>query len=267
MLRHGVLVRHPQQRSRVGNDGMMHHAVLLRHFDALEPWGKPPRDVFLPETFFPDSCGVAFHCHWPAAQMRKKHPRHRFVISSQISFGDAIIGKQHLLGMRNQDRSLVSARHPRIIAVFPGTSRCKCASKSFVSRMLPSTYPVLDLHDAPRFDGRGNLSGEAYRAKAERDRLRLLAEVSESIASHPDLNELFHDLAQRLPRIVPFDYINVVLHDAASNVMRLHLLAAPVESTIKPGDEFPVDDSPGGFVWKTQAPVIVNDITLEARFN
>ncbi len=132
--------------------------------------------------------------------------------------------------------------------------------------MLPSTYPVLDLQDAPRFDGRGDLSAEAHGAKAERDRLRLLAEVSESIASHPDLNELFHDLAQRLPQIVPFDYINVVLHDADRNVMRLRLLAAPVDSTIQPGAEFPVDESPGGFVWKTQQPLIVNDTTLEHRF-
>src|SRR5687768_2400693 len=132
--------------------------------------------------------------------------------------------------------------------------------------MLPSTAPELELQDAPRLGNHHGLSAEEHGVKAEPDRLRLLLEVSESIASHPDLNELFHDLAQRLPRIVPFDYINLVLHDSARNVMRLHLLAAPVESTIKPGDEFPVDDSPGGFVWKTQAPVIVNDITLEARF-
>jgi formate hydrogenlyase transcriptional activator len=50
-------------------------------------------------------------------------------------------------------------------------------------------------------------------------------------------------------------------------VMRLHLLAAPIESTIKPGAEFPVDGSPGGFVWSTQEPLIVNDITLEHRFS
>src|SRR5687768_18075189 len=110
--------------------------------------------------------------------------------------------------------------------------------------MLPSTYPVLDLQATPRFDGRGELSAEAHSAKVERDRLRLLADVSESIASHPDLNVLFHDLAQRLPQIVPFDYINVVLHDADRNVMRLRLLAAPVDSTIQPGAEFPVDESP-----------------------
>ena len=119
--------------------------------------------------------------------------------------------------------------------------------------MFPSTLPELDLQ-------------EARTGRRDGERRRLLAEVTESIASHRDLNELFRDLAQRLPRIVPFDYINLVLHDPARNVMRLQLLAAPVESTIKPGAEFPVDGSPGGFVWTTQQPLLVNDIALETRF-
>ena len=99
-----------------------------------------------------------------------------------------------------------------------------------------------------------------------RDRLRLLLEVSESIASHRDLGELLHDLAQRLPRIVPFDYINVVLHDPARDVMRLWLLVTSEPSTINPGLETPVDESPGGMVWKTQQPLTVNDILQERRF-
>ena len=37
----------------------------------------------------------------------------------------------------------------------------------------------------------------------ERDRLRLLLEVSESVAAHHNLNELIHDLAQRLPAWCP----------------------------------------------------------------
>lgn len=99
-----------------------------------------------------------------------------------------------------------------------------------------------------------------------RDRLRLLLEVSESIASHRDLGELLHDLAQRLPRIVPFDYINVVLHDPVRDVMRLWLLVTSQPSTISPGLETPVDESPGGLVWKTQQPLTVNDIMQERRF-
>ena len=50
------------------------------------------------------------------------------------------------------------------------------------------------------------------------------------------------------------------------NVMRLHFLAAPDESTVKPGREFPVDESPGGLVWKTQQPLMVDDIGHRAPF-
>ena len=99
-----------------------------------------------------------------------------------------------------------------------------------------------------------------------RDRLRLLLEVSESIASHRDLGELLRDLAQRLPQIVPFDYINAVLHEPARDVMRLWLLVTATPSTITPGLELPVDDSPGGLVWKTQRPLTVNDVEQDQRF-
>jgi formate hydrogenlyase transcriptional activator len=100
----------------------------------------------------------------------------------------------------------------------------------------------------------------------EHERLRLLLDVSESIASHRDLNELFRDLAQRLPQIVPFDYINLVLYEPTRHVMRLHLLSAPRDTTARPGMEFPVDDSPGGYVWRTQETLIVNDIASDDRF-
>jgi len=100
----------------------------------------------------------------------------------------------------------------------------------------------------------------------DRERLRLLLEVSESIASHRDLAELFQDLAQRLPHVVPFDFINAVLHEPARNVMRLWLLMASRPSTIQPGLELPIDESPGGLVWKTQQPMTVEDVTKENRF-
>src|SRR5262249_39970805 len=91
-------------------------------------------------------------------------------------------------------------------------------------------------------------------------------EVAEAIAAHRDLGELFDDLAQRLPRTVPFDYINLVLHDPVRKVMRLHLLVTPDPTTIKPGLELPIDSSPRGVVWKTQQPVMVEDVELDARF-
>jgi formate hydrogenlyase transcriptional activator len=101
---------------------------------------------------------------------------------------------------------------------------------------------------------------------SRQDQLRLLLEVSESIASHRDLNELLHDLAQRLPQIVPFDYINVILHEPARNTMRLWLLVTSKPSTISPGLELPIDESPGGLVWKNQVPCLVEDVATETRF-
>ncbi len=106
--------------------------------------------------------------------------------------------------------------------------------------------------------------GKSYRV--EFDRLALLLEISESIASHRDLDELFQDLADRLPRIVPFDYITLVLHDPARDVMRLHLLVDAEPGTIRAGLETPVDQSPGGYVWKTQDTLVVQDLSSEDRF-
>src|SRR5215217_943587 len=100
----------------------------------------------------------------------------------------------------------------------------------------------------------------------ERDRLRLLLEVSESIAAHRSLDDLFQDLAKRLPRMVPFDYINLLLHDPDKNVMRLHILVRPRAATIGPGLELPIGESAAGVVWQTQRPVIVDDMEAEHRF-
>ncbi|HEV2178021.1 MAG TPA: sigma 54-interacting transcriptional regulator, partial [Terriglobia bacterium] len=94
-----------------------------------------------------------------------------------------------------------------------------------------------------------------------------LLEVSESIASHRDLEGLFHDLAERLHRVVNFDFLALVLHDEAKNVMRLHILESRVATDIHAGSELPVEQSPGGVAWRTQEPVVISDIdNNETRF-
>jgi len=93
-----------------------------------------------------------------------------------------------------------------------------------------------------------------------------LLEVVEAISVHRDLDDLFRDLAQRLPHVVPFDYINVVLHESERDVMHLRVLVTSQPSTISPGLKLPVNESPGGLVWKTQQPLTVNDIMQERRF-
>jgi formate hydrogenlyase transcriptional activator len=90
--------------------------------------------------------------------------------------------------------------------------------------------------------------------------------VSEAIISHSDLSDLFQVLAARLRPIIDFDYLNVMLHDAERNVMRMRLFVTPQESHPKPGEEFGVDESPSGWVWQTQEPLVVDDVELESRF-
>ena len=51
MLRDGVLVCHPQQRSRVRDDGMMNDAVFFGNFDAPEPCGNPFDTSFCQNPF------------------------------------------------------------------------------------------------------------------------------------------------------------------------------------------------------------------------
>jgi formate hydrogenlyase transcriptional activator len=93
-----------------------------------------------------------------------------------------------------------------------------------------------------------------------------LLEVAEAIAQHRDLGELFHELAARLHGVVEFDYLNLTLHDAARNVMRLHILETEQPSTIRPGAEFPMGETPSGWVWEMQQPFILDDTEEETRY-
>ena len=97
-------------------------------------------------------------------------------------------------------------------------------------------------------------------------RCETLLEVSESIAAHRDLPALFHDLAQRLPRVVSFDFLNLVLPDPARKVMRLHVLETRLSTDTVRCSERPIDQSPGGLVWRTQKPLVIRDTSSEPRF-
>ncbi len=90
--------------------------------------------------------------------------------------------------------------------------------------------------------------------------------VSESIAFHSDLSELFHDLAQRLGDVLQFDYLSVRLHNPERNVMRRYVLerSSPVEAFDI--HELRVDDSLSGWVWQNQESIIIGDVEQEARF-
>ena len=92
-----------------------------------------------------------------------------------------------------------------------------------------------------------------------------LLEISEAIASHRELDQLFRDLAPRLHRVVEFDFANLILHEPARKMMKSHVLETPDPAYACPGGECPME-SPGGWVWETQKSWVVSNLNSDARF-
>ena len=95
---------------------------------------------------------------------------------------------------------------------------------------------------------------------------RALLEVAEAISQHRDLGELFHELAERLHRVVNFEYLNLILHDPERNVMRLHILESEMPRRTRLGTEFQVSQTPSGWVWETQQVFVLDDLEKETPF-
>src|ERR1700758_1283345 len=99
-----------------------------------------------------------------------------------------------------------------------------------------------------------------------RRQLEALLEVSEAIAQQRDLPALFHDLAERLHSVVEFDFLTLILHDPARNVMRLHILESHLPTSKATGSESPADGHPAGWVLQSQEPFVVIDVEEETRY-
>jgi formate hydrogenlyase transcriptional activator len=99
-----------------------------------------------------------------------------------------------------------------------------------------------------------------------RARYEILLETTESIASHRQLSALLEELSRSLKRVVPFDFLAVILHDRDRRTVRLHLLATDHPVHESPQGEVPEDDTPTGEVVETQQPCYVPDLENEQRF-
>jgi formate hydrogenlyase transcriptional activator len=94
---------------------------------------------------------------------------------------------------------------------------------------------------------------------------QVLLEVAEAIALHRDLPALFHDLFRLLPRVVRFDSLSLILHQAEQNTMRLHIFETEASARLDLLER-PVEASPSGLVWQTQLPLVIPDTERESRF-
>jgi formate hydrogenlyase transcriptional activator len=103
-------------------------------------------------------------------------------------------------------------------------------------------------------------------ATATGDRHEALLAVSEAIVSQRDPSALFQELADRLHQVVQFDALSLVLHEAATNTMRLHVLetSEPIPNPLV--IVLAVEDDPAGLVWQAQQPLITSTVTELKRW-
>ncbi len=93
----------------------------------------------------------------------------------------------------------------------------------------------------------------------ERDRLRLLLEVTNALVSNLDLRELLKQIAACLRRVIRHDYIALALYDPARNEMRLTALDFPEgKGLIHEEMTIPLEGSAGGEVFATRKPLLVD---------
>ena len=93
-----------------------------------------------------------------------------------------------------------------------------------------------------------------------------LLELAKAVATQGSLSELLHDLAGHLHSILDFNYLGVMLHDGAGNVMRMHVAETEVLAMREFPTEFPIEGSISGWVWQNQQAFVSGDIQQETRF-
>jgi len=123
------------------------------------------------------------------------------------------------------------------------------------------SHPGAMVHTASRMD-RSPVSP----CETLAERYQALLEVAQAISAHRDLDELCRELAQRLPRVVQVNFVDLSLHDPMKKVMRLHTIQANVPADLIGGHEVSVEDCPAGLVWQGQEPLIVPNLPEERRW-
>jgi formate hydrogenlyase transcriptional activator len=98
------------------------------------------------------------------------------------------------------------------------------------------------------------------------ERYRALLQVSESVASHRDLPELFRSLAALLHRLVTFDFICLTLPEMGRGIVRLHVLESSLPTQIQPGLEIPMAENVRQLVWENQQPLVISHLEHDERF-
>ena len=92
-----------------------------------------------------------------------------------------------------------------------------------------------------------------------------LFSLAQSLSGHTDLDSLCRGLLSSLRRVLPFEYMGLVLHEAEGDLMRLYALSIS-SSEVEQGMAVPVEGSGVGLVFSTQQPLVIPNLREERRW-
>jgi formate hydrogenlyase transcriptional activator len=101
-------------------------------------------------------------------------------------------------------------------------------------------------------------------ASPERDRYRLLLEITDLVARAKSLPEAFKELARPVLALTGGELLNLSLYDPRRDCMLTHYWKKNEESG--EFDALPVDEAASGWVWKHQELIAIPDTEREQRF-
>ncbi|WP_454062653.1 sigma 54-interacting transcriptional regulator [Candidatus Nitrospira salsa] len=97
-------------------------------------------------------------------------------------------------------------------------------------------------------------------------RYKTLLSVSQAISAHRNLTTLIEVLAQRIPQIVPVDFLGLVLYHPERKIVQDYVIQANVPADIQGGIEWTMESHPAGTAVETQKPVLVSDLSTDQRY-
>src|ERR1700687_1712530 len=98
----------------------------------------------------------------------------------------------------------------------------------------------------------------------ERQRYRLLLEITDLVARAKTVPDTFQELAAPVLALTGAELLNLSLHDPRRDCMLTHYWKKNAESG--EFDPFPVDEAASGWAWKHQKPITILDTEREERF-
>ena len=95
----------------------------------------------------------------------------------------------------------------------------------------------------------------------ERDRLRLLLDLNNRVASDLDLREVFEAISSELRRIFKCDFVGLARPDGTGKQMRQHMIDFPEsKGLMKEGALYPIEGSLSGAAFRSAKPLVLNSL-------